>query len=41
MMGAILFSTVQWPLLPPGFGVFVPVLVLIPAAIASVSWMRT
>jgi lipopolysaccharide export LptBFGC system permease protein LptF len=41
MMGGILLSTVAWPGLPPGFGVFVPVLILIPLAIGFVAWMRT
>ena len=41
MMGGILLSSVAWPGLPPGFGVFIPVLILVPVAIASVSWMRT
>ncbi len=41
MMGGILLSAVAWPGLPPGFGVFIPVLILIPVAIAAVSWMKT
>ncbi len=41
MMGGILLSAVAWPGIPPGFGVFIPVLILAPIAIASVSWMRT
>lgn len=41
LMGGVLLSTVDWPLIPPGFAVFIPVLILIPIAIAVVSWMRT
>ena len=41
LMGGVLLSTVDWPLIPPGFAVFIPVLILIPVAIAVVSWMRT
>ncbi len=41
MMGGILLSAVAWPGLPPAFGVFVPVLILIPCAIGFVAWMRT
>jgi lipopolysaccharide export system permease protein len=41
LMGGILLSAVAWPGLPPGFGVFIPVLILIPIAIAAVSWMKT
>jgi lipopolysaccharide export system permease protein len=41
LMGGILLSSVAWPGLPPGFGVFVPVLVLLCGAIASLSWMKT
>jgi lipopolysaccharide export system permease protein len=41
LMGGILLSSVAWPGLPPGFGVFVPVVVLFPIAVASVSWMKT
>ncbi|HMN39828.1 MAG TPA: LptF/LptG family permease [Phycisphaerales bacterium] len=41
LMGGILLSSVAYPGLPPGFGVFVPVVILCPIAIASVSWMRT
>jgi lipopolysaccharide export system permease protein len=41
MMGGILLSSMPWPGLPPGFGVFVPVLILIPFAIGFVAFMRT
>lgn len=41
LMGGILLSAVPWPGLPPGFGVFIPVFVLVPVAIASVTWMKT
>jgi lipopolysaccharide export system permease protein len=41
MMGGILLSSVAWPGLPPGFGVFVPVLILIPFAIGFAFFMRT
>jgi len=41
MMGGILLTSVSWGGLPPAFGVFIPVLILIPIAIASVAWMRT
>jgi lipopolysaccharide export system permease protein len=41
LMGGILLSTASWPAMPPGFGVFIPVFILVPAAIASVTWMRT
>lgn len=41
LMGGILLSTVNWPGFPPGLGVFIPVLILIPLAIATVSYVRT
>lgn len=41
LVGGVLLSGVPWPLLPPGFAAFVPVLILVPVAVASVSWMRT
>lgn len=41
LMGGILLSSVPWPVLPAGFAVFIPVLILAPLAIASVSWVRT
>ena len=41
LMGGILLSLVPWPGLPPGFAVFIPVLVLAPVAVAMVSWLRT
>lgn len=41
LMGGILLSAVPWPGLPAGFAVFIPVLVLIPIAIAVVSWLKT
>jgi hypothetical protein len=41
MMGGILLSAVAWPGLPPGFGVFIPVLILIPVAVAAVFLMKT
>jgi len=41
LMGGVLLSSVAWPGLPPGFAVFIPVLVLIPVAIAAVSWLKT
>ncbi len=41
LVGGLLLSGVPWPLLPPGFAAFVPVLILIPVAVASASWMKT
>lgn len=41
LIGGVLLSTWSWPGLPPGFGVFIPVLILIPIAVASVSWLKT
>lgn len=41
LMGGILLSLTPWPGLPPGFAVFIPVLILAPLAVAMVSWMRT
>lgn len=41
MVGSVLLSTMAWPVLPAGFAVFIPVLILIPVAIASVSWLKT
>jgi lipopolysaccharide export system permease protein len=41
LIGGVLLSLVEWPGLPPGFAVFIPVLVLIPIAVAMVSWVRT
>lgn len=41
LMGGILLSLVPWPGLPPGFAVFIPVLILAPVAVAMVSWLRT
>jgi lipopolysaccharide export system permease protein len=41
LMGGILLSTVNWPGFPPGLGVFIPVLILVPLAIAVVSYVRS
>ncbi|MBY0312234.1 MAG: LptF/LptG family permease [Phycisphaerales bacterium] len=41
LVGGVFLSGVPWPLLPPGFAAFVPVLILVPVAVASVSWMKT
>jgi lipopolysaccharide export system permease protein len=41
LMGGVLLSLYPWPGLPPGFAVFIPVLVLCPVAVAMVSWLRT
>ena len=41
LVGGVVLSSVAWPGLPPGFAVFIPVLVLVPVAIAAVSWLKT
>lgn len=41
LMGGILLSSLPWPGLPPGFAVFIPVLILAPMAIAMLFWLKT
>ncbi|MBX3386976.1 MAG: LptF/LptG family permease [Phycisphaeraceae bacterium] len=41
LMGGVLLATVPVPGLPPGFSAFLPVIALLPIAVASVSWVRT
>jgi lipopolysaccharide export system permease protein len=41
LIGGVILSSVAWPGLPPGFAVFIPVIVLAPVAAVSVSWLRT
>jgi len=41
LMGGILLTSVNWPMLPPGVAVFIPVLILVPVAIAVVSSMKS
>lgn len=41
LMGGILLTSVKWPMLPPGVAVFIPVLILVPVAIAVVSSLKS
>lgn len=41
LMGGILLTSVNWPMLPPGVAVFIPVLILVPVAIAVVSSLKS
>lgn len=41
LMGGVMLSLVPWQGLPPGFAVFIPVLLLCPVAVMMVTWMRT
>ncbi len=41
LMGGVLGASAAIPGLPPGLGVFLPVLILAPVAVASIGWMKT
>lgn len=41
LMGSVLLTTMPIPGLPAGFSAFLPVIALLPIAVASVSWVRT
>lgn len=41
ILGSVMLTAMSVPGLPPGFGAMLPVFILLPIAVASVSWVRT